>query len=109
MTDPTTRKHFEFTLHSVGGARRVIHEYADTETEARRLAAETAKIVDFVVFSMDVKEDPASPPPPGVYLLECYSCGLRGTNDDFGFGRSRECPSCHSYEVHSPDAGRKNA
>lgn len=102
------RKHFEFTLHSVGGARRVIHEYADNETEARRLAAETADVIEFGVFSMDVKEHPASSPPAG-YELECYSCGLRGTTEDFGLGLDRQCPSCQSYEVHSPDAGKKTS
>jgi hypothetical protein len=38
------------------------------------------------------------------YALECYSCGKKGTNDDFGYGNNRKCPSCGSSEVHSPDA-----
>ena len=43
------------------------------------------------------------------YPLECYSCGKKGTNDDFGLGNNRKCPQCGSYEVHSPDAGKKSS
>jgi hypothetical protein len=42
----------------------------------------------------------------GIYVMECYSCGAKGTNHVFGFGRDRRCPAwrdlaeCGSHEVH---------
>lgn len=100
-----TRNHYECVLHLPVG-RRIIHEYAEGETEAREQAWETVNRLDLEVLSIDLNHIPTPPPPPGYYPLECYSCGLLGTIHDFGLGNSRQCPSCSSYEVHNPTTER---
>lgn len=37
------------------------------------------------------------------YTLECYGCGLEADTDTFGFGFSRRCPECRSYEIHGKE------
>ncbi len=103
----TDRIHFECVLTLPVG-RRIIHEYAPGEAEAREQAWATVHQLDLEVLSIDLNVIPAPVRLPGSYLLECFSCGLEGTIDDFGLGNARQCPSCGSYEVHTPTTERTN-